>query len=106
MRERMIEIIQKSVDGCARYWAEVVADGLIQEGAALPLCKAGDTVYQTDGIRIYKEKISEILFFENKLIYRTMCVDFDSTAIGNSIFLTKEEAEQALAKEKGGENNA
>ena len=31
-RERLIEIIQKSVGGCARNWAEVIADGLVANG--------------------------------------------------------------------------
>ena len=31
-KERLIEIIQSSVGGCARNWAEVIADGLIANG--------------------------------------------------------------------------
>ena len=31
-REKLIEIIQNSVGGCARNWAEVIADGLIENG--------------------------------------------------------------------------
>ena len=29
MRERLVELIQESVNGCARNWAEVIADHLI-----------------------------------------------------------------------------
>lgn len=58
-------------------------------------CKVGDTVYQTDGIRIYENKIERIIFDTNN-------IGFDETSIGKSIFLTREEAEQAL-KER--ENN-
>ena len=58
-------------------------------------CKIGDTVYQTDGIRIYESKIKKIIFDTNN-------IGFDETAIGNSIFLTREEAEQIL---KESENN-
>ena len=29
VREKLVEIIQNSVGGCARHWAEVVADGLL-----------------------------------------------------------------------------
>ena len=29
MKEKLVEIIQNSVGGCARHWAEVIADGLI-----------------------------------------------------------------------------
>lgn len=31
-KERLIEIIQSSVGGCARNWAEVIADGLLANG--------------------------------------------------------------------------
>ena len=58
-------------------------------------CKVGDTVYQTDGIRIYENKIERIIFDTNN-------IGFDETSIGKSIFLTREEAERAL-KER--ENN-
>lgn len=52
-------------------------------------CKVGDTVYQTDGIRIYGNKIERIIFDTNNF-------GFDETSIGKSIFLTREEAERAL----------
>lgn len=58
-------------------------------------CKVGDTVYQTDGIRIYENKIERIIFDTNN-------IGFDETSIGKSIFLTREEAEQVI-KER--ENN-
>lgn len=32
MRERLIELIQDSVDGCARHWAEIIADHLLANG--------------------------------------------------------------------------
>ena len=32
MRERLIELIQESVKGCARNWAEVIADYLLENG--------------------------------------------------------------------------
>ena len=57
------------------------------------LCKVGDRVYQTDGIRIYESTIKNI-------IYDTDGVAFDDRAIGNSVFLTREEAEKALAERK------
>lgn len=57
-------------------------------------CKVGDIVYQTDGIRIYENKIERIIFDTDN-------IGFDETSIGKSIFLTREEAEQAL---KGSDN--
>ena len=33
--EKLVEIIQNSVGGCARHWAEVIADGLIADGVTV-----------------------------------------------------------------------
>lgn len=30
MKDRLIELIQNSVNGCARHWAEIIADYLIK----------------------------------------------------------------------------
>lgn len=50
--------------------------------------KPGDVVYQTDGIRIYKITVK-------KIIYDTETIAFDETAIGKSIFLSKEDLKNA-----------
>lgn len=34
-KEKLVEIIQNSVGGCARHWAEVIADGLIAHGVTI-----------------------------------------------------------------------
>lgn len=40
MREKLIELIQSAVSGCARYWAELIADRLIAAGVVVPVrCK-------------------------------------------------------------------
>ena len=53
-REKMIKLIQDAVDGCARHWAELIADNLLAHGVhfendsrfiELP-CKVGDKVYR------------------------------------------------------------
>ena len=46
VKEKLVEIIQNSVGGCARYWAEVIADGLIANGV---------TVQELDGCKSCKE---------------------------------------------------
>ena len=38
VREKLVEIIQNSVGGCARHWAEVIADGLIANGITVQEC--------------------------------------------------------------------
>lgn len=35
LKEKLVEIIQNSVGGCARYLAEVIADGLIAHGVTV-----------------------------------------------------------------------
>ena len=90
-KERLIELIMDSVGGCARNWAEVIADHLLKNGIIVPPCKVGDVVYQTAGVRIYEGQIKEI-------IYDTGLIVFDERAIGNTVFLTREGAEKALAE--------
>ena len=63
-------------------------------------CKVGDKVYQTDFVRIYESTINGVIISQKKVIYNTNGVAFDETAIGHSIFLTREEAEEALRKEQ------
>ena len=77
------------------YAEELLANGVI----VLP-CKVGDKIYQTDGVKIYESTIMEMTFTTNKVVYCTENICFDETAIGESIFLTKEEAEEKL-KELG-----
>ena len=38
-REKLIELIIESVRGCARNWAEVIADYLLANGVTVPQCK-------------------------------------------------------------------
>lgn len=45
MKERLSNIIQNAVGGCAKYWADLIAVKLINEGAIVPPCKVGQTVY-------------------------------------------------------------
>lgn len=66
-------------------WSEI-ADYLLSRGVTLPPCKVGDTVYRTDGERVYESVVE-------KVIYDTDWISFDETAIGKEIFLTREEAE-------------
>ena len=67
------------------------------------LCKVGDTVYQINatpyGGEVYELEIFDVSLIKGKPYYETEEIDFDNTAIGESIFLTREGAE---AKLKGG----
>lgn len=45
MRDRLIELIQNSVNGCARYWAEVIAGHLLENGVIVPPCNVGEEIW-------------------------------------------------------------
>ena len=114
-RERLVELIQASVNGCARNWAETIADYLLANGIIVPTCKVGDVVYKvwygkchqgesfpdswncsgcTDKCDIKKE-ITKFIVPSLSFIVE----NFMSGYTNDVYFLTEEEAEQAL---KGG----
>ena len=116
MRDSLIKILKQtyfdyceecfiaSEDGykCAPDFSEFFADRLLENGVIVVPCKIGDTVYQADAVRIYELEIFDISLRKGKPYYETESIDFDWDAIGKSVFLTKEEAEKAIAKMKGG----
>ena len=58
MREKLIELIQNSVGGCARNWAEVIATYLIANGVTiLPEGAMILTRAELDALNKYEEKI-------------------------------------------------
>lgn len=69
----------------AERWYAIV-DYLFAHGVEIPTCKVGDTVYQRDGERVYESVVKNVL-------YDTDGIAFDETAIGESVFLSVEEAE-------------
>ena len=103
MRERLAELIKKGIDKhestIENYvhpeW-EFIADYLLDNGVVVLSCKVGDTVYQTDGIRIYELEVFDVSIRRNKPYYETESIDFDDDAIGKTVFLTREEAEAKL----------
>jgi hypothetical protein len=99
-RERLAELISEciAIRDCSladddRPFCEGLADYLLAHGVIAMPCKVGDVVYQTDGCRIYESTVREI-------IYDTDGIAFDETAIGKSVFLTREEAEAELAERR------
>lgn len=69
----------------------------LEKAVELP-CKVGDTVYEKGMYEgdVYEHRIRKIIFDAEK-------ISFDCTAIGNSIFLTRAEAEARLKELRGGE---
>ena len=75
----------------------------IEQGTLIELpCKVGDTVYETEGVRIYEHKIDRLIFVDKMEIYDTADIMFDERAIGVSVFLTREEAEKKLKELQNG----
>ena len=103
MRDRLIELIQDSVNGCARHWAEIIADYLLANGVVALPCNVGDTVWVKDFMwGLIPCKVDEP--------YHYVCGEsggctlegwFTDKDIGKTVFLTKEEAEQALKESEG-----
>lgn len=105
MREQLTQLIKQAHtdyllnDDCAVSIYEFIADRLIENGAILPPVKVGQTVYQTDGTRIYELIVNGVC----DIIYDADAIAFSGDVIGERIFLTREAAEAAL---KAREQNA
>ena len=114
-RERLVELIQASVNGCARNWAEVIADHLLANGVIVPPCKVGDTVYCVNKNEIVECIVREYsitskgldsLIISQKHKY-TNCTFLHSKNLENldKVKFTREEAEQALVNYGSSKND-
>lgn len=118
-REPLIMLIQTSVGGCAKHWAEVIADHILAKGIIVLPCKVGDTVYyiSTKYEKLGRKKVrvefvdvgvvDRIIIGQKGVPQIDVCNDdnvwtlFDAEDdFGKTVFLTRGEAEKAL---KGGE---
>ena len=70
VRKKLVEIIQNSVGGCARNWAEVIADGLIAHGVTVQ-----EWISVND--RLPEEKVNCIVHYKH-----AYCDNDDYWAIG------------------------
>lgn len=87
-----------------------IADHLLANGVIVPPCKVGDTVYKIEGDGIIRElkAISCSCLVSDSVRsmtihcsnYREAVISFTWSDFGKTVFLTREDAEQAL---KGGE---
>ena len=113
MRDRLIELIKqadnecantKQCDRCKAYGKGEdcinynIADHLIANGAILPPCKVGDTVFVVGVItqQITAHKVIGINYSEDGLFLLTNSFTVVSVAqqLGKTVFLTREEAEK------------
>ena len=93
------------------YSLNYIVDELLANGVIVPPCKVGDRLYycidlgnivhgQVLEITVLRAEIQDKIRFYAKTVkhYRYNYTWFDSTDIGKTVFLTKEEAEKALAE--------
>ena len=101
MRDRLIELIQNAVGGCAEYWAKTIADHLIANGVIVPPCKVGDTLYYLDRYSKSVETDTVKFFTITKngckpILTRHNIKFWEMYEWGKTVFLTREDAERAL----------
>ena len=103
MKDKLIELIQESVGGCARNWAEVIADHLLAEGVIVPPCKPNDDLYWIDSdnneIKCAKADIKAVCYYGDGK-FRIICKGESSPEdLGTKwAMLSRKEAEKALER--------
>ena len=106
MRDRLIELIKDAEkafpkDKPVLDIEEFVADHLLANGVIVPPCKVGDKVYSCIGRKYYARRIiikdgMPTTFLLESGLYGQLCVT--ESDFGSLAFLTKDEAEKALAE--------
>lgn len=100
-KERFIEIIQNSVGGCARHWAEIIADGLIEQGAILPPCKVGTHLWRVTIPYRKQPKVTEFIVKNFRTVGKKHNLQIEVQALNvpmtnwmyySDFYVTKEEA--------------
>lgn len=103
-REKLIKLIKQVVH---EYFAEDITDLLLENSIFVPPVKLGQTVYTIQGQRKYPKewKVVGIWKSEEVCNFHMVCyingkfeasASMDEKLIGKSVFLTKEEAIEAL----------
>jgi hypothetical protein len=125
MRDRLIELLRNAPKTDTVYGniklpepvqtLQTIADHLLAAGVIVPPCKAGDTAYHVTSIdtldelnvaEIFEGKVSSFSIEDEVWIFcrydnRLNCW-YTERDIGKTLFLTKEEAEKALAERREG----
>ena len=99
-RERLTNLVQDATKGCARYWASLIANHLIENGIILPPIKLGDSVWDIYYTKPREWKVVYIgyngedfdisLRFQNGARARTKLIS--GKHINRIYFLSKEDA--------------
>lgn len=58
MKDKLSNLIQNAVGGCAKYWADLIADKLIAEGVIVPNKVTDKDFTFEHGIVVYKHRFS------------------------------------------------
>ncbi len=107
-KERLVELIQNSVGGCARHWAETIANGLLANGVIVPPVNVGDEFYWIGSmekrVKHFVTRQIEINLFDQKCTFWVETFEpetkytfhFHDPEFGKEFFHSKEEAEAAL----------
>lgn len=107
MRKKLIELIREATDVVRRNGfecnASVMADYLLKNGVIVPPCKVGDKVYRlyhvSDAIPDFiSDDVVTKIGVSTRGIMHEIGYSFDD--FGKTVFLTKEEAEAALAERR------
>lgn len=105
-REKLIELLKSSsqyVNECDGL-VERIADHLLANGVIVPPCKVGDTVYyiHEGGYRVYEGKVTNFIYVANT---KSFGIHYDGGygIFGRYVFLSREEAEKALASRRENE---
>ena len=124
-RERLIELLYKrlrkhevDIENYAIPLPEYFADYLLENGVMVLPCKINDHVWfiksafsvlskplEARIIDIRGISIDRNILYETITLYNDLARRFTSNDIGTKVFLTKEEAEQAIQALKGGATN-
>ena len=116
MKDKLSNMIQSAVGGCAKYWADVIADKLLAEGVIVPPCKVGATLYFLyDRPHADKPDLTPRIYETNEWYFD---VDEKGVSInprwvhgykgvyhyylGKTVFLSREDAERTLERSENG----
>lgn len=117
-RERLIKLLDQNCGYVEEQKAEMLADYLLENGVVVLPCKINDHVWfiksafsvlvkplEARIIDIRGISIDRNILYESITLYNDLARRFTSNDIGTKVFLTKEEAEQAIQALKGGATN-
>lgn len=110
-RERLIELIEaypcmSTAEDCFMESISAdLADSLLANGVIVPPCKVGQTVwFIRNKTEIIATAVKKIILKHGGLYIKLCCNSMYETtcnSIGKTVFLSREEAEEALERSKG-----